>query len=64
VIEKHVQSALSTRPAPPEDLDWSSWLRRTCRTQLADAPLSSPEHAEAAWETLTYVARREGFTVE
>jgi DNA primase len=45
-------------------LDWPSWLRRVYRSPLPGAVPLPTGHAEAVWTALTYLARREGFTVE
>ncbi len=44
-------------------LDWAGWLRRVYRSPLPGEPPSTG-HAEVVWTALTYLARREGFTVE
>ncbi len=45
-------------------LDWASWLRHACRSPQPGTLPPNPGHAEAVWTALTYLARREGFTVE
>jgi DNA primase len=45
-------------------LDWPGWLRRVYRSPLPGAVRPAAGHAEAVWTALTYLARREGFTVE
>jgi DNA primase len=44
-------------------LNWAGWLRRVYRCPLPGEPPSTG-HAEVVWTALTYLARREGFTVE
>ena len=44
-------------------LDWAGWLRRVYRSPPPGEPPSTG-HAEVVWTALTYLARREGFTVE
>jgi DNA primase len=45
-------------------LDWPGWLRRVYRSPLPGAVPPAAGHAESVWTALTYLARREGFTVE
>jgi DNA primase len=45
-------------------LDWPGWLRRVYRSSQPGTVPPGTGHAEAVWTALTYLARREGFTVE
>jgi DNA primase len=45
-------------------LDWPAWLRRVYRSPLPGTAPTGAGQAELVWTTLTYLARREGFTVE
>ena len=44
--------------------NWASWLRRSHGAQQPRPRAPSSDQIDAAWTTLTHVARREGFTVE
>jgi DNA primase len=50
--------------SPQQRLDWPGWLRRVYRSPQPGTVPPSTGHAETVWTALTYLARREGFTVE
>jgi DNA primase len=67
VHERQPLAATSPDPGPgyPRNgQDWASWLRHAHNAQPPSQLPPSPSNTEAAWNALTHLARREGFTVE